>query len=196
MISDPYDGGFVEQIEPGAFGRAIDNAVEPIELKVNHTKVIGDTDGVLSLNEDSIGLYARAEVTDAEVIDKAAEGKLRGWSFGFVPLSEATEQTYSGTTRRIVKEMDLKEVSIIDDTVYPAYAGTSIKSSADDTKADEPKETSEDAEEGKEDRSLRIVYRALGTDFELVDRRTAPEAPDYSYYEQINKIYGGKKNEA
>lgn len=195
MISDSYNGGFVEQIEPGAFGRALANAVEPIALKVNHTKVIGDTDGTLKLNEDTIGLYAIAEVTDAEVIDKAAEGKLRGWSFGFIPLSEATEETYSGVTRKIVKELDLKEVSIIDDTGYPAYAGTSIKSSADDTKADEPKETSEDAEKA-EDRSLKIVYRALGTEFEVTDRRSIRTEPDYSYYRQINEIYGGKKNEA
>jgi len=187
-LVDDYGYSFTEQIAPGAFQKAIDTAVEPIQAKVNHERVIGDTKNGLYLIEDSIGLYARAEVTDAEIIDKAAAKKLRGWSFGFICLDEVEEHTYEGATRRIVKELDLKEVSIIDDQAYPAYAGTSIKSSADDTKPDGAAATSEDADDK---RCLRI--RALTTDIDLVDSRSIRDKGNYDYYNQILDIYGGKK---
>ncbi|MGQ7189771.1 HK97 family phage prohead protease, partial [Escherichia sp. HC-CC] len=40
--------------------------------------------GNLELYEDNIGLRAIATVTDEQVIEKARNKELRGWSFGFV----------------------------------------------------------------------------------------------------------------
>lgn len=74
---------FVEQIVPGVFERALRH--NEVQLLLNHDKTrnLGSTSTNLELYEDSIGLHARAEVTDPEVIEKARKKKLRGWSFGF-----------------------------------------------------------------------------------------------------------------
>ena len=66
------------------FQRAIENADEvKILLDHNWGKVLGSTKSNLTLREDVIGLRARAEIDDPEVVQKAKEKRLRGWSFGF-----------------------------------------------------------------------------------------------------------------
>lgn len=64
---------FVEQIVPGVFERALRH--NEVQLYLNHdrSRVLGSTSTNLELHEDSIGLHARAEVTDPEVIDKAPQ---------------------------------------------------------------------------------------------------------------------------
>lgn len=112
---------FVEQIVPGAFTRALTR--NDVELWLNHDqdRVLGSTKTNLELTEDSIGLKARAIVTDKEVIEKARSGKLRGWSFGFYDRDSRNEDVREGLKRRYVEDMDLKEVSIIDDRKLPCY---------------------------------------------------------------------------
>ena len=121
---------FVEQIVPGAFERALKS--NDVDLLLNHdeSRKLGSTSTNLQLYEDSIGLRAHAEVTDEEVIRKAREKKLRGWSFGFYELDASKEDLANGMERRFVEEMRLKEVSIIDDRKMPCYAGTSIETRA------------------------------------------------------------------
>lgn len=126
---------FIEQIVPGAFSKAVKRADE-IKLLLNHDKnrELGTTKNNLKLFEDNIGLRAIATVTDAEVIQKAKEKKLRGWSFGFHE-QRATEEddTKTGMKRRFVEELDLVEVSIIDERKMPCYVATSIETRADGT---------------------------------------------------------------
>lgn len=82
---------FVEQIVPGVFTRALTR--NDVDLLLNHDqeRVLGSTKTNLELTEDSIGLKARAIVTDKEVIEKARSGKLRGWSFGFYDRDSRNE---------------------------------------------------------------------------------------------------------
>lgn len=121
---------FVEQIVPGVFQRAIRR--NEVNLLLNHdsTRVLGSTKTNLQLTEDSIGLKARAEITDPEVIKKAREKKLRGWSFGFYERDASEEDLPNGLQRRYVEDMVLEEVSIIDDRKIPVYEGTSIETRA------------------------------------------------------------------
>ena len=65
------------------------------------------------------------------MIEKAKKGELRGWSFGFIERAAKEEDTDSGLKRRFVEDMDLKEVSIIDNRKIPCYASTSIEMRAD-----------------------------------------------------------------
>lgn len=118
---------FVEQIIPGVFERAIRH--NEVQLLLNHDKErnLGSTSTNLELYEDSIGLHARAEVTDPEVIDKARKKKLRGWSFGFRERDASTETITDAMERRYVEDMDLVEVSIIDERKLPCYEGTSLE---------------------------------------------------------------------
>lgn len=114
---------FVERVRAGTFDKAIKRGT-PIELRFNHDKIIGDTTSNLELYEDNIGLYARAIISDTEVIEKAQRGELRGWSFGFISEGESWDKE-GELDRRTLEDIDLKEVSILDKT--PAYFGTSVE---------------------------------------------------------------------
>lgn len=114
---------FVERVRAGTFDKAIKRGT-PIELRFNHDKIIGDTTKNLELYEDNIGLYARAIISDTEVIEKAQRGELRGWSFGFIAEGETWDKE-GELDRRTLEDIDLKEVSILDKT--PAYFGTSVE---------------------------------------------------------------------
>lgn len=124
---------FVEQIVPGVFKRALEH--NEVQLLLNHdsTRTLGSTTNNLELYEDSIGLHARAEVTDPEVMDKARKKKLRGWSFGFRERDASTEIITDAMERRYVEQMDLVEVSIIDERKLPCYEGTSLEVRAEGT---------------------------------------------------------------
>ena len=84
MLNDQGER-FVEQIMPKTFQRALEKTDEVLCLLDHiHSRVLGSTkQGNIELFEDNIGLRAICNITDGEVIDKAREEKLRGWSFGF-----------------------------------------------------------------------------------------------------------------
>ena len=96
-------------------------------LNHDNNRVLASTkDGNAVLTEDNIGLRAEITITDKEVVSKAREGKLSGWSFGFIANDD--EITTDGKDEiRTVTDMELLEVSILDDTKAPAYYGTSIE---------------------------------------------------------------------
>lgn len=121
-------GRFVEQVEPRAFEKALSSG-KTVQLKHNHERALGSTsDGSLSLHEDAIGLYAKAVTSDQIIRERAKNGELRGWSFGFSnPVEGREENTAAGVPRRILRSFDLAEVSIIDNTKTPCYVGTSIE---------------------------------------------------------------------
>lgn len=123
----------VEQIEPRAFERALSRA-DKVDLLLNHdtNRKLGSTDDNLELFEDNIGLRAVCTVTDAEVIQKAKDGKLKGWSFGQYVNRDIMEERADDIPRRIVKDLDIFEVSIIDDRMNPCYIGTSIEQRAEE----------------------------------------------------------------
>lgn len=121
-------GKFIEQIKPEAFQKSLEKR-KNVDLLLNHDKKrkLGSTsEGNLELFEDGIGLRAICTVKDPETVQKAREGKLRGWSFGFYPEKDSWIDQ-DGTQKRFIEELDLFEVSIIDDTRTPAYVGTSIE---------------------------------------------------------------------
>lgn len=122
-------GGFVERISKGAFAGAIKRNSD-IHVLLNHdwTRDLGSTaKGNLELSEDSIGLHARAEIYDKDVINKARNGELVGWSFGFTDNDVDTEtDPDTNLPLRKVRSLDLYEVSILDKSRTPAYEGTLI----------------------------------------------------------------------
>lgn len=122
-------GEFIEKICAGVFGRAIKRN-DDIRILLNHdwNRDLGGTGtGELELTEDTIGLRAHAEITDAKVISDARAGKLVGWSFGFRDRAvEVLQDNETGLPLRSVKDLDLYEVSILNDEKTPAYNGTSV----------------------------------------------------------------------
>ena len=155
---------FVEQISPKTFQKAVEKS-DDILCLLNHepSRVLGSTkQGNIELFEDNIGLRAICEITDSEVIQKAKEKKLRGWSFGFEALKETVQELESGLRRRFVEDMNLIEVSIIDEHKIPCYVGTSIETRAD--------------------KNSKIEYR--GEDFQAKILNYNPKI-DYSIYERM-----------
>jgi HK97 family phage prohead protease len=122
-------GQFIERICKGAFKRALGRA-DNVKLLLNHdeSRVLGGTrDGNLELTEDNIGLHARATIHDAEVAKKARNGELVGWSFGFFDRDVEQKRDEDGFPLRDVRDLDLEEVSILDNTKTPAYDGTLVE---------------------------------------------------------------------
>lgn len=127
-------GQFIERICKGAFKKAL-NRNDDVHILLNHdwNRDLGSTKkGNLELEEDNIGLKARAIITDKEVIEKARNGELVGWSFGF--QDRDVENTIErGMPHRAVKDLDLAEVSILDKRKTPAYDGTLIMARDDES---------------------------------------------------------------
>lgn len=122
-------GRFVEKICAGAFNRALGRA-EDVRILLNHDwsrDLGGIKDGNLELEEDNIGLHARATITDPEVIKDARNGDLVGWSFGFDDVNvEETRDDETGLPFRKVKDLNLAEVSLLNRKKTPAYVGTLV----------------------------------------------------------------------
>ena len=125
-------GRFIERICKGAFKKALKRN-DDVHILLNHdwNRDLGSTKkGNLELTEDNIGLHARATITDSDVVRKARNGELVGWSFGFQDR-DVDNSTYEGMPYRAVKDLDLFEVSILDRTKSPAYEGTLVTARAE-----------------------------------------------------------------
>lgn len=121
-------GDFVEQVRSGVWKEAIkSNDDIPILLNHDWNKKLGSTKDNLKLKEDNIGLYAEARILDKDVIEKAKNDKLVGWSFGFKANKESWGKTDNDIDRRYLDNITLFEVSILDDSRTPAYYGTSVE---------------------------------------------------------------------
>lgn len=162
-------GKCVERIESRAFEKALSRA-DNVDFLLNHDKnrKLGSTrEGNIELFEDNIGLRAIATVTDKEVIEKAKKKKLKGWSFGMYVNKDRIEERADNLPVRHIGDLDLIEVSIVDDRLNPVYTATSIEMRADEEVINEQR--------GNE-------FRAV-----VVDNTTI----DYSEYEEkIKRLKG------
>lgn len=166
-------GKVVEQIEPRAFERALERT-DNVDLLLNHNKnrKLGSTkEGNLQLFEDNIGLRAICTVTDAEVVQKAREGKLKGWSFGQYVNKDKVEERANDIPRRHVEDLDLFEVSIIDDKMSPCYVGTSIEQRADKEVVSEQRSNEFRAVTVDETTKDKIDYSELEKRMEKINER-------------------------
>ncbi len=169
------NGRFREQIVPKTFEKALQKASD-VELRFNHdeSRKLGSTkEGNLQLFEDNIGLRAIATVTDDAVIQKAKNGELRGWSFGFIDNKPNWQDGEDGIQKRFLEDIDLLEVSILDKT--PAYIATSIEARGEEN----------------------VITETRGDDFKAEIEDRSPEEKrdiDYSLYEkeiEFLKLKGG-----
>ena len=209
-------GEFIEKICAGAFGRALKRN-DDVRILLNHdaSRDLGGTgSGELELEEDNIGLRVRATITDPEVIEKARAGKLRGWSFGFEDR-EVENGLQGGMLLRLVKDLFLHEVSVLDDRKTPAYAGTQVYARSVDgedriiyrgednnedvevveVKKEEPQERDDEKTTENEPDVQKPVENSEPQDKEVVDNNVDNHEQnienldkiDYSRYEQMIK---------
>ena len=117
-----------EMVEQRTFQKAIDNATN-IDILVDHdiTQKVGSTSqGNLTLKEDEIGLRATTDITDPYVVEKAKSNQIKGWSFGFRTIKDSLEMRAEKLPLRHLKDIDLKEVSLIINQ-NPCYSATSVE---------------------------------------------------------------------
>ena len=158
---------FVERVKSGTFKRALERNNNVLVL-LNHDynrKLASSGDGTAQLTEDNIGLRAEVTITDAEVMQKAKEGKLSGWSFGMKVNSDKLG-TENEMVSRTIDDLDLIEVSVLDDTKRPAYNGTSIeKRESGESGEIEIREFKEEQEkeEQEEQKEEQVDYEKLAT---------------------------------
>ena len=168
---------FLERIRAGVFRTALkrnDNVL--VLLNHDNSRVLASTkDGNANLEEDNIGLRAEITITDKEVVQKAREGKLSGWSFGFIANDDEVV-TEGKNDVRTVTDMELIEVSILDDTKSPAYYGTSI--------------------EAREGGAKVMEIRADAFTEEVVEETTTAEGKQTINIEQLAEIVAAKVIEA
>lgn len=163
-----------EKMQAGVFTRALSKA-ENVQVLLNHdkNKVLANTnDNTATLNEDNIGLRAEVIVSDAETVQKAKDGKLVGWSFGFCCNAEERGEE-NGQETRTVTDLDLIEVSILDNTKSPAYSGTSIEAETREEKQIEFRESTIDEIQAIARKKHQDIYEASDQLHQKVDDETA-----------------------
>lgn len=178
-------GRFIERICKGAFNSALGKNDNVVAL-LNHRRdrqIGSQAEGNLKLDEDNIGLHVTLESTDPEVIRDAREGNLVGWSFGYTDTPNGVEQrTEDGMPLRLVRDMNLAEVSLLNRERTPAYEGTLVNVRSEDEVEflgeeliEEPEITEEQSEEITRDEPN-----------ESTQEETSVEI-DYSSYENMIK---------
>ena len=171
---------FIEKIKAGAFKNALKRN-DNVKVLLNHNsdrELANTKDGTAILEEDNIGLRAEVTITDPEVVEKARKHKLVGWSFGFYSNSDDVDESGSIATRT-VNDMDLVEVSILDDTKSPAYYGTSVETRSEDGTVMEIRENIEDEtvdiEQLAELVADKVIAKLATTTKENREEETKPE---------------------
>ncbi len=191
---------FIEKIKAGAFKNALKRN-DNVKVLLNHNpdrELANTKDGTAILEEDNIGLRAEVTITDPEVVEKARNHKLVGWSFGFYSNSDEVAQETTIATRTVT-DMDLVEVSILDDTKSPAYYGTSIETRSEDGAMMEIRENTADEPLNIDELADLVAERVLEKlntpkeqnketevteETEKVTEETEERSIDYSAYEE------------
>ncbi|MBX5239505.1 HK97 family phage prohead protease [Rhizobium sp. NLR22b] len=122
-------GEFREMLSPGCFARTLrDNPDVVMLLDHDSGRVLGRTTAsTLFLREDSTGLWFDLDPdpttpSGMEAIGTVRRGDIRGCSFGFRVRSEEWQDGGNRLPLRIIKDVDLAEVTL---TGFPAYSDTS-----------------------------------------------------------------------
>ena len=170
---------FIEKIKAGVFKTALTRN-DDVKVLLNHDwdrELATTKDGSAKLEEDNIGLRAEVVITDKEVVEKARNNKLVGWSFGFYP-NVAEVGTEGGRTTRTLADLDLAEVSILDDTKSPAYYGTSIEARSEGEKRMEIREnTLPEAEHDSDSVDVEQLAEKIAVRVMEIIKNSAEEKP-------------------
>lgn len=188
-------GRFIERICKGAFKKALERNDDVLML-LNHDpmRVLARTkDGTLQLAEDNIGLHARAIITDEDVVQKARNGDLVGWSFGFWDrdVEQGTEQ---GMPLRMVRDMDLEEVSVLDRAKNPAYDGTLVAVRDDGAVQYRGEAFIDDVNLSVDDINTDVDEKETKDEPELEHDPEANKPIDYSEWESMISEMKGEKS--
>jgi len=121
-----------DTIMPGAYSKTLENRRRPVRMRWNHFgPVIGKW---LTLQEDDRGLYVEGELTPGHSIASDVAASLMhkaidGLSIGYM----VNEEEMDGDVR-VLKEIELVEISVVEEPADINATISNIKSAIDDAK--------------------------------------------------------------
>lgn len=122
-------GGFVEQVDPGAFTKSLADDV-PVMARGNHddAMLLGTTwAGTLRLSVDGTGLRYEVDLPDTtagrDFRELAARGDVKWSSFAFRTIEDEWGVTEQGFPLRTLRAVQLVDVAPVNS---PAYLDTSV----------------------------------------------------------------------
>lgn len=183
---------FLEKIKAGVFKTSLKRN-DDVKVLLNHDRnreLANTKDGSAKLEEDNIGLRAEVIITDKEVVEKARNNQLVGWSFGFHANSDDVGTDGANETRTIT-DLDLVEVSILDDTKRPAYNGTSIESRCEVEKELEIRTSIEEIEaeaKSKHEAVYKHDYEATEKEHQKIEAEKKEKELEYFAEVVANKV--------
>lgn len=122
-------GGFVEQVDPGAFAKSLADEV-PVMARGNHDDayLLGTTwAGTLALEVDGTGLRYTVDLPDTsagrDFRELARRGDVKWSSFAFRTIEDEWSETDQGFPLRTLRAVQLVDVAPVNS---PAYLDTSV----------------------------------------------------------------------
>jgi HK97 family phage prohead protease len=129
VVDQETDLGYMrEKVAPGAFTKTIKDGAD-VRVLFNHdpnTVMARTSGGSLRLSEDSKGLAVDADLDHSDpdvqrLLPKLRNGNVTQMSFGFTVVREQVEEQNREIPLRILKEVELFDVSPV---TFPAYGNT------------------------------------------------------------------------
>lgn len=125
-------GGFVEQIQDGAFTKTVKEA--DVRAYFNHDRnlPLGRTkSGTLRLSEDRTGLYYSVDLPDTsyahDLSESIARGDVTQSSFGFRAIQQDWQVTERNQSLRVLQEVRLFDVSPVSEPAYLDTEGLALR---------------------------------------------------------------------
>lgn len=154
-------GGFIERIQPGAFGRALSGGAD-VRFLVNHNRdlILGrNTAGTLRLAEDAKGLRYELDVPDTQLaahyITAVERRDITGMSFRFWAIKEAWNFDADPAQRDLI-EVGFDDVCL---ATNPAYLDTTAAlRSLESHRRSQPRRTP------RRDRAERLLRLTLASE--------------------------------
>ena len=127
--------GMYEEVSPGSLDLSLKENDIRCLFNHEHGMVLGRTGNqTTELRVDAKGLYGKIKINrdDKQAMDILARierGDINSCSFGFNIRKEEIQNRDDGSVKFVLKDIDLREVSIV---TFPAYPTTSIQSRTED----------------------------------------------------------------
>ena len=123
-----------DTVVPGAYAKTLEGRTRPVQMRWNHRgPVIGK---FTTIKEDGVGLYVEGELTPGHSVAEDARasmkhGAVTGLSIGYrIPEGGSEKSEHGG---RLLKQIDLVEISIVESPADVNAQISSVKSAIEDS---------------------------------------------------------------
>lgn len=125
-----------DTILPGAYAKTLEGRTRPVQMRWNHRgPVIGK---FTTIKEDAVGLYVEGELTPGHSVAEDARasmkhGAVTGLSIGYrIPEGGSEKSEHGG---RLLKQIDLVEISVVESPADVHAQISSVKSAIDEAES-------------------------------------------------------------